>query len=69
MENNIIVLAKKDFFTLSKVNKIQQRDEIKKDYCHTHNIPLIIIPYTDYKIIDCNYILERIRTEQEVLCQ
>lgn len=53
----------KGLFTLSEVEKIQERDNIKKNYCYTHNIPLIIIPYTDYKIIDCDYILERIRIE------
>ena len=31
---------------------IQQRDKIKESYCKENNIPLIIIPYTDYFKID-----------------
>jgi len=35
--------------TIERVQQIQQRDEIKNDYCKEHNIPLIRIPYTQYK--------------------
>lgn len=38
----------------------QHRDKIKNQYCNEHNITLIRIPYSDYSIIDSNYILTRI---------
>ena len=34
----------------------QKRDKIKKEYCESNNIKLIIIPYTDYNLIDENYL-------------
>jgi len=37
---------------LSAFNKTQERDRIKDEYCKTHNIKLIRIPYWDYDNID-----------------
>lgn len=41
----------------------QERDKKKKEYCEKYNIPLIIIPYWDYQIINYNYIKEKINNE------
>lgn len=42
------------------LNKNKMRDKIKTDYCYTHNIPLIRIPYTQLqKITIDDLILER----------
>ena len=38
----------------------QNRDQLKIEYCKNNNIPLLIIPYTDYDKIDIDYIKERI---------
>jgi len=45
-------------FTKDIVEEIQYRDNIKNIYCQEHNIPLIRIPYTDYEILDENYLLK-----------
>lgn len=45
---------------------IQQRDKIKESYCKENNIPLIIIPYTDYAKIDTQYLLNKINNLSEV---
>ena len=42
------------------LNKNKMRDKIKTDYCYTHNIPLIRIPYTQLqKLTIDDLILER----------
>lgn len=38
------------------LNKIQARDKFKEYYCCLNNIPLVRIPYTDYAIIDSQYL-------------
>lgn len=43
-------------------NKQLAYDQKKKDYCLTHNIKLIEIPYWDYDIIDEDYILKLINS-------
>lgn len=44
------------------LNKNKMRDKIKTDYCYTHNIPLIRIPYTQLeKLTIDDLILERSR--------
>ena len=48
------------WFKKSSLDELQRRDEIKNQYCKSKNIKLIRIPYTDYDIIDINYIMERI---------
>lgn len=35
----------------------QKRDNIKREYCKSHNISLIEIPYTDYKKLNKEYLL------------
>ncbi|MCT9853683.1 hypothetical protein P2R64_01670 [Priestia megaterium] len=37
---------------IKKLEETQYRDQIKNDYCIKHNIPLIRIPYWEYKNID-----------------
>lgn len=39
---------------------IRYRDQIKKQYCQDNNISLIEIPYTDYNILNKNYILQKV---------
>ena len=41
-------------------NKVQESDKQKNNYCIIHNIPLIRIPYWDYKKINLDYLKERI---------
>ena len=38
----------------------KRRDNIKNQYCKDNNIYLIRIPYTDYNILDEEYIMERL---------
>lgn len=38
---------------------VQERDNIKREYCKIHNIPLIEIPYTDKNKITWNYLKEK----------
>lgn len=48
------------YFTQEKIKGIQDRDEIKNLYCINNNIKLIRIPYTDFDLIDWDYLKERI---------
>ena len=54
------IARKKGIFTQDKINEIHYRDQIKKQYCQDNNIPLIEIPYTDYNILNKNYILQKV---------
>lgn len=38
---------------------IQERDQQKVNYCQQHNIPLLVIPYTDIGKINLDYLLEK----------
>lgn len=38
------------------LSSLQKRDEIKKQYCKKNNIKLIEIPYTDFNILDIDYL-------------
>ena len=38
----------------------QERDQLKQEYCQKNNIPLLIIPYTDYNKLNAKYLEERI---------
>jgi hypothetical protein len=40
------------FGGIKKLQYTQKHDKIKSDYCKEHNIPLLIIPYTDKNKID-----------------
>lgn len=42
--------------TKERLQEQQKRDKIKKDYCIQHNIKLIEIPYTDYDILNEQYL-------------
>ena len=48
-----------------KLEDVQYRDNIKNEYCKTHNISLIRIPYTDKSKLDEAYILNKL----EETCQ
>ena len=37
-----------------------ERDNLKREYCKKNNIKLIEIPYTDFKILDYDYLLKRL---------
>lgn len=45
------ICTEKGWNTEEKLAKARQRDEMKNDYCRSHGIPLIRIPYTHYKNI------------------
>ena len=52
-----------EFFGGEEQFKLQQEyDSLKRDYCKSHNIKLIEIPYWDYDIIDEDYILKLINS-------
>lgn len=46
--------------TEEKFLQTQQRDEFKNNWCKENNIKLIRIPYTDYNILNKEYLKERI---------
>lgn len=46
--------------TEEKFLQTQQRDEFKNNWCKENNIKLIRIPYTDYNILNEEYLKERI---------
>lgn len=48
-----------EFFKYSLKN-VQERDQIKNQYCESNNIKLIRIPYWDYDKINGEYVLTRI---------
>ncbi len=41
-----------EYYSKHKLETIQLRDQIKNNYCKTHNIPLLRIPYTQYDHIE-----------------
>lgn len=47
------------------LQQIQERDELKRQYCKKHNITLIEIPYTDFKKINEEYILNLLEANNE----
>lgn len=49
--------SSKSFFDKKNFQKIVYRDSIKNDYCRSHNIRLIRIPYTQKDKISPDYIL------------
>jgi hypothetical protein len=38
--------------TQEQLDIVQSRDQIKQDFCEENNIPLLIIPYTDFKKVE-----------------
>lgn len=50
--------AKSKFGGLSGLRKQQYNDMKKREYCHQHNIPLIIIPYWDEGRVNYDYIMK-----------
>ena len=49
---------KSKFGGYSGLRKQQYNDFLKREYCKKHNIILIAIPYTDYSIINYDYIMK-----------
>lgn len=71
-ENNLVCLieyqGKQHFVpynydTPERFERRQQYDQIKREYCKEHNIPLIEIPYTDYDVLNLDYLLLAIKKE------
>ena len=52
--------------TEQEFNNRIKNDKIKYDYCKDNNIPLIRIPYWDYKKINLDYLKERIEECNEI---
>lgn len=48
---------KSKFGGLPGLRKQQLNDMRKREYCRTHNIPLVLIPYWDYERINYEYIM------------
>lgn len=53
--------------TTENLIQLQKRDEKKNEYCFMHNINLIRIPYTDFEILDSDYLLPKIKSRGEIL--
>lgn len=51
-------VPKEKFGGIAGLVKQQHNDLLKKEYCQKHNIPLVIIPYTDEEIITYDYIFK-----------
>lgn len=51
--------------TEENFQKTQMRDNIKNEFCCQHSIPLIRIPYTNFKILNATYILQLINRAQK----
>jgi hypothetical protein len=51
-----------------QLSSIQKRDAIKRDYCTTHGIPLLVIPHWDYDKIE-SLVTEFVSQQQENLLQ
>jgi hypothetical protein len=49
---------KSKFGGVSGLHKQQYNDNMKKRYCEKHNIPLVIIPYTEEHLISYDYIMK-----------
>lgn len=49
---------KSKFGGVSGLHKQQYNDNMKKRYCEKHNIPLVIIPYTEEHLISYDYIIK-----------
>ena len=45
--------------TKDNFESLQKRDNLKRDYCQSHNIRLIEIPYTDFDKINWEYLREK----------
>ena len=48
---------KSKFGGIAGLRKQQYYDMLKRDYCKKHNIPLVLIPYTDEGILSYDYIM------------
>lgn len=46
--------------SIERFNKRQEYDQKKRNYCQTHNIKLIEIPYTDLSKLNWDYLKEKI---------
>lgn len=51
--------ARPKFGGMAGLYKQQFNDMLKREYCHKHDINLVIIPYTDQAWIDYDYIMSR----------
>lgn len=52
--------GKYNWNTSEHLRRNQQRDKVKNIYCKEHKIPLIRIPYTDFKKMDKEYLKNKI---------
>lgn len=50
-----------------KFLETKERDKIKNNYCQQHEIKLIRIPYTDFRKLDEEYLLEKLNIDQSSL--
>ena len=59
-EQHFLGNSKRGFYDTEKILDLQNRDSIKTKYCETHGIYLIRIPYTDYDILNTDYLKEKL---------
>jgi len=52
-------VPKSKFGGTSALYKQRYNDKMKVDYCKKHHIKLLVIPYTDYEIMNYDYIAIR----------
>ena len=55
------------WFTEERWEQLKISDEIKNQYCHKHNIPLIRIPYWEIDNMNQNYLLKKIKEAQDLV--
>lgn len=54
------ITEEKGWYSVDDLKDIQRRDEIKNNYCLEHDIPLIRINYSEYDLLNTEFLLERI---------
>ena len=54
------------YFFNTPLEEIQSRDNFKNHWCEENQIPLIRIPYTDFNIIDTQYLKNKINEVKDI---
>ncbi len=52
------------YYNEHSFEELQNRDNIKNQYCENNNIKLIRVPYWDYDNLNETYLIERIKNDK-----